>query len=125
MGHTVNYNHETDCIEIIVDGELTFDDAKSIVEDAATTFEKHKCYKFLTDFSKTKLSVNTFELYSFAELISETVSAAGIPLHKVKRAVLTGPEIADYDFLETLSVNRGHNLRIFDSLDKAKSWLIG
>ncbi|UCD99695.1 MAG: hypothetical protein JSV42_02900 [Chloroflexota bacterium] len=82
---------------------------------------KHGCQGFLNDLRKAKLDLSLVELY----LIPEMLNAVGFP-QSLKRALIVSsdsPDLEDYAFFETTSVNRGHRVKIFIDQDEAMNWL--
>ena len=55
---------------------------------------------------------------------SETAMASDLAILKTKRAVVTTEESKDTKYVETLFVNRGQRVKLFQDRDEAKAWLL-
>jgi hypothetical protein len=42
----------------------------------------------------------------------------------VKRAVVVAKDIRDFQFYETVTIDSGQNIKLFQDMDEAKKWLL-
>jgi len=101
-------------IEGIVDAKLV----KKMAVDLAALLQKHKCNKVLNDLRKASLTKSIFDIYNIPRIVDDS----GVPLSS-KRALVVKEKNSDFKFLETASVNIGHQLKIFTDFDDAVEWL--
>lgn len=55
---------------------------------------------------------------------SQAAMASDLSILKTKRAVLIGEKSKDAKYVETLFVNRGQRVKLFQDLEEAKAWLL-
>ena len=80
--------------------------------------EKHACQKFLFDMTKTEILAGTYDTFQTGTVpvdpdLEQTLQ---------KIALLYASNLSDHKFMETVAVNRGYNLRVFDKYDAAIDW---
>lgn len=102
-------------------GHFTIQDFRDEVYAIAQLSEEKQAFSILLDDTKMSSDVSTIDIFSFPSLYEE----AGLS-KRVKIAVVI-PEssrgLADFNFFETVSVNRGYNTKIFFNMADAKAWL--
>lgn len=118
MSHTLKYNPDTDCIELTVLGTFTMDRLKSIAPEVAGLAYKSGCRRILNDMSGATIAVSFTDIYrSPAEMDQSGIRRT------TRRALVVPPSFGEADFLETVTRNRGHNLRVFQDRESAMKWL--
>lgn len=118
MSHTLEYNPDTDCIELTVLGTFTMERLRSIAPDVAKLSDKTGCRRILNDMSGANITVSLTDAYnSPAEMDKSGIRRT------TRRALVVPPTFNDADFLETVTRNRGHNLRVFHDRKSAMKWL--
>lgn len=120
MSYTINYDKATDCILLVVTGELEISLIQKIAFDVSVTIKKHECSRVLNDLRNAKLTRDTLDIYQMPDKAME----AGVS-HGCKRALVVGDRSSEFRFLETMFVNRGHNVKMFTGIDDARDWLFG
>ena len=58
------------------------------------------------------------------ETFSKVLTEFGLELRKIKRALVVAQIDDDYRFVETVAVNRGYWVKLFDKIDEAAEWLL-
>lgn len=120
MPYTINYDQATDCILVIATGELDSSLLQNIAFGVLDTIKKHECSRVLSDLRDAKLTRDTLDIYQMPDKAME----AGVS-HGCKRALVVGDRSSEFRFLETMFVNRGHNVKMFTGIDDARDWLFG
>lgn len=109
-----------DFIRAAPDGTLDLTASRNLLKDLVTQFDTAGQYPVLVDTrgAEVRLSItNIFELG-----VALTAEPA---LAREKVAILVPPEEkVDAEFFETVSINRGANLKVFTDFETAITWLI-
>ena len=111
---------EDGIVAATVGGRLTCDVAKRTVFEMAEISARHQTDLLLVDLREAKVEASTTDIF---ELPSHLAGVGLTRRHQVALAV--AQDKRDYDFLELVSANRGYSIKVFEDLDKAKSWLTG
>lgn len=119
MSYSVIYDDINDYIIVSVVGKLNHSLLENIAKDAAAEIKKHNCDRILTDLRFAKLSASPTNVYKMPKIAKE----AGIHVN-IKRALLVRVNDKEFDFLETVFINQGNLVRMFDNLNDAKKWLL-
>lgn len=73
----------------------------------------------LCDERQLEYALGTFDIFESARFIAEHVPRLA------KTAIVTGAnEIQDVAFWETVAVNRGLHVKMFQNMDEAEAWLL-
>jgi len=123
MPFSISYNADLAICEIIVTGIYNDPLAEQIRIAAQEIIVKHDCIRLIIDCRAAELQTSTLSLLASPDEIKEILSALEIPAYKVKRAFVVSRDIDDYSFIETVSVNRGLQVRVFQEMNAAISWL--
>ncbi len=118
MGHQLHYNPDIDCIELIVEGVFNMARLKQIALEVAKLSGESGCQRILNDMSRATIEVSLTEAYSSPQQMDES----GI-CRSTRRALVVPPDFDLARFLETVTRNRGHNLKVFTERDEALNWL--
>ena len=124
MPHTVTYNSETHIVETKAHGNLTLDEAKELIFDIGRVCAEKNCFLCLSDYREVILKLSTLDIYSIPHLLSDILASMGLPANKVKRAVVVAKDIRDFEFFETVTINSGQSIKLFQDIDEAKQWLL-
>ena len=81
--------------------------------------DKYGCQKFLFDMSQADIIAGTFDTY---ETGTVPVDSDRKQLQQRIALVYAG-DLSEHKFLETVAVNRGYHLRVFDRREMALEWL--
>ena len=118
MTHILTYNADTDCIELTVKGCFTMERLKKIAPEVAKLSEESGSLKILNDMSGASIDISLAEVYSSPQEMDNS----GIQ-RATRRALVVPPDFNQADFLENVTRNRGHNLRVFHDRQSALAWL--
>lgn len=100
--------------------EESLEQNKDITRQLNEASRQFECTKLLVDDRNVIYTSSILSLYELAKFYSTKDSLYNIQ----KIAVLADPKYKeDNDFYETTARNRGFNLHVFYSLEKAEAWL--
>ena len=119
MSHRLHHNPETDCIELTIEGTFDMERLRRIAPEVARLSEQSGCRRILNDMSGATIPLAISDLYDSPR----QMDAAGVS-RTTRRALVVPPDFAQAAFLETVTRNRGHNLRIFADREQALAWLL-
>jgi hypothetical protein len=86
---------------------------------ACDLYKEKGCRHFLFDMTNAHMASRTIDTFSAANPKAEMEEA----LRHHRTAILLSEITEDDRFFETVAVNRGFQLRIFNEIDKAMEWL--
>ena len=118
MPYEIKYDSEGNCLMCRMFGEITYSILPTFASDADDLLGKHDCHLLLNDLREADLQLSTLDLHEIPKLLSQFDHIAFC-----KRALVVSGNMDDYQFFETVSVNRGDNVKIFRSFDEAEQWL--
>ncbi len=119
MSINLKFNEEAGYIKVSITGDFSPQTLKSIAKEVAACIKKYNCNYILSDLRNATLDDSPLSVYS----MPKTSLEAGIE-RKIKRAILVNKLTSNYHFLETVFVNKGNTVRIFDDFNKAETWLL-
>lgn len=123
MSYQISINSDREICNIVVNGIYDGELANEIREAGVKIVIEEKVYKFLVDCRKAELIASFVTLYEYAHEILEKLDAYKVPIHKIKRAFVIEKQRENFEFYETVSVNRGLNVRAFYNIEEARDWL--
>lgn len=118
MPYSVEYDKKTDCIYVSVEGEFNLSSFNSMAADVAQCLSECGCRRILNDLRHARLMGSIVDIYS----MPERAMKVGIT-RAVKRALVISGTFSRFHFLETVFINQGNIVRLFNSIDDAKRWL--
>lgn len=122
MKFTHVFDESSGVCTITVTGDVKRPDDSQILQQFAFEFDKKKgCRKFMFDMTKAEITGGIMEAYNTGTFQADTN-------HKQiwQKMALVYAEVTDeHKFMETVAVNRGYNIRVFDQfdVDTAIRWL--
>jgi hypothetical protein len=123
MAWATRYLHDLGVVETVYSGELSAAELWEAVLATLALGTEKGADRFLGDCRELAGSSSAVELYSLAERVTSTRGARGF------REAVVLPEVEaaaqDVRFWETACVNRGLDVRVFDTRDGAIEWLLG
>ena len=118
MTHKLAYNTETDCIELTVEGSFNMERLKRIAPEVAQLSEESGCLNILNDMSNATIDVSLSGVYSSPQEMDNSGKS-----RTTRRALVVPPSFDQASFLETVTRNRGHDLKVFTDRKEALDWL--
>ena len=123
MTHTVTYNPELGVIETDAQGNLSLSEAKEIISAITQIAIEKDCFLCLSDYRKATIEMSTLQIYDIPKILSDIVTSFGLPPSKFKRAIIAEKGLRDYQFFETVTLNMGQHVKLFQDMDEARKWL--
>lgn len=119
MKYTISLSGNQKYIIVYVDGPMTTELAIIVGKEAKKLASDHDVESLLYDLRKSRNVQNGFKNYEFGYRDVETVQFN----KSFKIALLTSPDDQSHDFIETVMINNGYNVRIFKTEEDALDWL--
>jgi len=120
MPYTVDYNKSSECIYVSVDGNMDLSLFGGMAVEVGKCIKEHECGKILNDLRRAVLPESVGDIYYMPKKALD----AGV-CRSIKRALVVSGAFDDYKFLETVFVNQGNVVRLFNSIEDAEQWLFG
>lgn len=124
MAYTVTYNPGLGVIETTAQGKLTLREAKEIIFEIAKTAREQNCFLCLSDYREATMDMSTLQIHEIPDVLASIVSSLGLRPGQFKRAIIVEKSFEDFYFFETVTLNAGQNIKLFQDIDEAKNWLL-
>lgn len=124
MPYTVAYNHELKILEIKAWGELNMQQIKQLMFESIHAARDNDCTCILSDYHEAVLEVTTLDIYGLPGLVNEVSSSISMQAARLKRALIINRAAQDFKFFETVTLNRGQFVKLFDTREDALQWLL-
>ena len=119
MPHEFSYDADTGVLTARVSGIVDKSLVKQIADDMHAETVKHKCTRFLNDYRTAYIDLSTLDVFGLPKLI-ESMGTDPTSRH----AIVVKGMSPILRFFETVTRNRGENVRIFTGMDQARAWLV-
>jgi hypothetical protein len=123
MTHTVAYNLGLGVIETIIRGKLTLSEAQEIISEIGQMAVERNCFLCLSDYREATIEMSTLQIHHIPKELSNIMTSLGLRASQFKRAIIVKQSFQDYHFFETVTLNAGQSIRLFQDTDEAKKWL--
>ena len=120
MEYTVGFDDDGDICTVQVTGTLRRpEDSLTLQQLARDVGVKQNYLRFLFDMTQAEIIGDTSGAYEAGTVPVDT------DRQQVRQriALVYSGDLTNHKFLETVAVNRGYQLRVFDNLDMALEWL--
>ncbi len=117
--YTFNVLEEHGIVEAVTAGEVTAADMHKARQNITEICKKEHITKVLVDDRKVTNMPSFEDLFQFGS----TFLNSGFPLYIKVAHVINAASVSDNEFLETVAVNRGANIKTFQNMDNAMDWL--
>jgi hypothetical protein len=98
--------------------QVTPELALELMVELLDVANKQKCSRFLVDLRGVPVMASTIDTF---ELPGRLTKVGFAPEHRL--AIVYSNNESDHKFLETVSQNRGLQIKAFDDLNEAENWL--
>ena len=119
MSYSLRHDQDDNCIVLTFDGTVDVDIIKEAAPEVARMSEETGCHLLLNDMSKATIDMSMMDVFSSPRVMDESNIS-----RTMKRALIVPPDFSDAHFLETVTRNRGHDLMVFQDIEKAREWLL-
>jgi hypothetical protein len=117
------FNEEIRIIEAEISGVFTYENGLQLIDEMVKLTIKYDTYKWLADYSNANFELGTFEIYHLPKAVYNKLECLGNRRDSLKRAVVRLNDKEDFDFLYSVAIKDGQNLKMFDNRTEAMSWL--
>lgn len=124
MPHKIFHDSELDIIQVQYQGELTITAAKELIAQTAAVASEKSCRLVLLDMRQAVVKVSITNLFELPGFMSGVSANQNLNTHLLKRAVIAIRDLPAYHFFETVTLNRGQNVRVFTDPSQAYEWLL-
>lgn len=117
---------ETGCLRVIAVGKFSLDTAKTTLLELLEAVARHKVQKVLVDGRSLKGKPETMERFYYGKFAAQAVWSFrdhGVSPVTQFAYVLVEPVLDPQRFGETVAVNRGMFIKVFEKIDEAYGWL--
>jgi hypothetical protein len=119
MPYNIVYHQELDYFAVTIEEDFDLKTLQDLAQDMAKEIEKHGCNRILNDMRRARLTEGTLDIYN----MPQAARRAGVGT-TCKRALVLNELTSDFNFLETVFVNQGHQVKVFTDIDHAMHWLL-
>ncbi len=127
MGMSLTINSEPEFLRATVKGDFSLEEGKKIMLEIMNAAARHKDEKVLIDGRELRGNPKTIHRFYLGKLAAQIVLKCvqkGGQCHVPQLAyVLETPVLDPRRFGETVAVNRGVFVKVFDNIDDALEWL--
>jgi hypothetical protein len=123
MSHTIIYNPETHSVNIEVQGNVTFDYIKEMLEQTTLVVKENNARCLLHDYRKAQWKLSTSEIYELPRIAFDAYASIGINALSLERVAVVAKNFKDARFLETVFVNTGQHVKVTYDIDEARKWV--
>lgn len=126
MSMTLDITPNKIFLYIRIGGDFSLSEANDCITNMFKAIATHNIFNALVDCRGLQGELTTFERFEHAEFAAEALK--GIlktgKAHRVRLAYVGKPPLFDTEkFGETVAVNRGLNVKSFENVEEALSWL--
>jgi hypothetical protein len=127
MGMILRIWAESGLLRVTATGEFSLEEAERTFLEILDAVAHHKAKKVLFDGRELKGDPETIERFFFgtfaADAVMKHIIGRGVPRAPQFAYVLEEPVLDPQKFGETVAVNRGMWVKVFDNLEDALGWL--
>jgi len=120
MGHELKIVFKDKYVEIISNGEKSYQSSLRLWASALKACNENDCFKVLGIATSSK-APSTIDSYKHAELLHTFKVDFK---YKIAWVELNPEEFEGIKFLENVLFNRGLNVKLFEDVESAKTWLL-
>jgi len=119
MPETVAYLESEGVIEVRSSGTVALEELLQTRRAVARLLEEHGAAGVLIDARELSVLPENIDMFDFGAGFQQESA-----YHDRRLAIVSSADVREsVEFFETVTRNRGVNVRVFDSIDAAKSWL--
>ena len=122
-GMVVNTRGDREMLYVTLSGKFKLAEALSDFLEVLEAIEEKQNTKVVIDGRQLSGEPLTIERFLYGEFVAEAVKRLGVGTPPVFAYVLHEPVLDPMRFGETVALNRGMNLKVFDDYDLAIGWL--
>jgi hypothetical protein len=117
----LSFGVKNECLQVQVTGVNTPQNVLSYLIEIQELCQRHSCSKVLIEENLEGPSINMFEIFEIIGQASQNIPGS---IQKIAYVdINTKHNKKSMHFAETVAVNRGVNIKLFDTTREALSWL--
>ena len=124
MPYKITHNADNNVLECFMTGTIHGKEALEMVDQIVAQATDLKCMKILTDSREAEVELSVLDFYKIAMQVTTHAKQMHFSLAAIRRAHVGRKSVGNLQFFETVSVNRGQNVRVFYSLEEAREWIV-
>ena len=124
MPHNVAFHPQEGLIIARLIGPANLPTLLEFLDEVIKTAREANCYRILTDMRAAELKLSLVDIYALPGLVLKAAVRIDLNAYAAKRALVTSANQEEWQFYETVSRNRSHNVRLFHDIEEAKKWLL-
>jgi molybdenum cofactor biosynthesis enzyme MoaA len=118
MSYTVEFCEDKRCITVSVTGELCLNLLQQMAKDVSMLAKEHQTCCIINDLREAVLTKKAYEVVD----MPKSAQQSGVRL-TFKRGLIVGSRAEEFKFLETVFVNQGHIVKMFETFEEGYAWL--
>lgn len=119
MKWTISHVPESNTIHIETTGTMTVEVLNEMVREAIESSRLHNSRLFLVDHRKVLITMSFLDTFNRPQELDRL----GFPRDTRIAQVFPEAYLEMFRFFETVSLNRGYQIRIFKDIESAEEWL--
>jgi hypothetical protein len=126
MEYLIVYEADKEYILITLEGAINVRSMREAINQAGKVILEHHCNKIIGDFRKSTFPVNVIEVMDLYKYWVNSLESNLLSPYEAKRVILMDKNqktSQNFEFFETVSVNRNCRVKIFFNMDEAINWL--
>lgn len=118
MSYRVEYREDGDYIYVAFEGSIDIQSFQSMAREVGRLIHEVNCSRVLNDLRRAGLDESLGDVY----FMPKQALAAGVA-RNIRRALVVAGDVDDYRFMETVFLNQGNIVKVFENFDEAERWL--
>ena len=114
----LSYDPASECVHVVFTGTVDLRVIQQAAPQVARLCEEKGCRRILNDMSRACMAISVADAFESPGIMEKAHISRSI-----RRALVVPPDFRESEFLETLSQNRGHILKVFSTVEEAWGWL--
>ena len=120
MEYTAQHDEDSGLCTVVVTGTLQRPHDSVKLQQCARDFGgEHNCSRFLFDLTRAQIVGSTTDAFQAGTVPADTDRRQRVQTI----ALVYAGDASDHKFVETVAVNRGYNVRVFNDFNEAREWL--
>jgi hypothetical protein len=122
MPYSIEVDPDTEIIRVVLSGNVTMEDVRSVIANAWQLAAGQAAYRFLTEFHETRIKLSTLDLLT----VHEHYETLGMSKNMRSALVVSGlPQLVEDVTIHELAANvGGWQVKVFSVRSDAIAWLL-
>jgi hypothetical protein len=121
--HVTHYEADSGLVIIRYAGVIGLDDVRKGSREAVKLMAANNAMLAIVDTRDIDFRLSTLEIFDLPTTLSAIIAESGLELRKIRRALLVSTINEDFHFVETVALNRGYQVKLFEDEIEARQWL--